>query len=73
MFEEAGVGAIPVVDIRSTLWATPVVNLSGSVIALATGNQSSVSRTDPELRQVYLRAITAAVPLPRGIFIRWVA
>jgi 2-dehydropantoate 2-reductase len=58
-----GITAMPVEDIRATLWAKLAVNLTGSLIALATENPSSVSRTDPELGQVYLRAVDEAMAI----------
>jgi 2-dehydropantoate 2-reductase len=63
MFAEAGIAAMPVADIRATLWGKLVVNLTGSVIALATENPSSVSRTDPDLGRVYLRAVGEAMAI----------
>lgn len=63
VFAEAGITAMPVADIRATLWGKLVVNLTGSVIALATENQSAISRTDPELGRVYLRAVAEAMAI----------
>jgi 2-dehydropantoate 2-reductase len=66
IFDEAGITALPVNDIRATLWAKLVVNVTGSVIALATENQSSISRTDPELGRVYLRAVGEAMAIAKA-------
>jgi 2-dehydropantoate 2-reductase len=63
IFTQAGITALPVADIRATLWGKLVVNLSGSVIALATGNQSAISRTDPDLARVHLRAVAEAMAI----------
>lgn len=44
-------------DIRAEIWAKLLANMSGSLIALATENMSSISRRDPALRAVYLRLV----------------
>jgi 2-dehydropantoate 2-reductase len=56
-FEAAGIVSPLVADIRTTLWTKLLVNMSGSSIALATGNQSSISRIDPDLGEIYLRVV----------------
>lgn len=63
MFDLAGIAAHPPADIRAVLWSKLVVNLSGSLIALATESQSAVSRTDPALGRVYLRAVREAMAI----------
>jgi len=68
---EAGIASPdPQGDIRGLIWSKLLLNMSGSTIALATGNKSSISREDPELREIYLRlmreglAIAAAHGFP---------
>jgi 2-dehydropantoate 2-reductase len=56
-FEEAGIACEAVGDIREAVWLKLLANMSGSAIALATGNESSVSRKDPALGEVYLRVL----------------
>jgi 2-dehydropantoate 2-reductase len=63
MFTQAGIAALPVADIRASLWGKLVVNLSGSVIALATGHPSAISRTDGDLGRVYRRAAAEAMAI----------
>lgn len=54
---EAGIGSQPVADIREAVWKKLLFNMSGSVIALATGNISSIARRDEALGAVYLRIV----------------
>lgn len=54
---EAGIASQPVADIRDAVWRKLLVNMSGSTIALATGNKSSVSRADDMLGETYLRIV----------------
>jgi 2-dehydropantoate 2-reductase len=63
VFAEAGIAAMPVADMRAAMWGKLVVNLTGSVIALASENPSSISRTDPDLGRVYLRAVGEAMAI----------
>jgi 2-dehydropantoate 2-reductase len=63
VFDRAGITAMAVEDIRATLWAKLTVNLTGSLIALATENPSSISRTDPEVGRIYLRAVDEAMAI----------
>jgi len=55
MLEMAGIASPPVPDIRQTIWVKLLVNLSGSTIALATENRSSICRADAALAEIYLR------------------
>jgi 2-dehydropantoate 2-reductase len=57
-FAEAGIAAPEVEDIRRVVWSKLLMNMSGSVIALAAGTVSSICRTDPALGAVY-RAVLA--------------
>lgn len=69
--EAAGL-ASPAGDIRTAMWRKLLVNMSGSTIALATGNMASAARRDPRLSETFLRIMaeglaTAAAhgfPLP---------
>ena len=55
--EEAGILSEPPRDIRESMWQKLLMNMSGSVIAVATGNRSSISRNDPALGEVYVRVV----------------
>ncbi|AXV17887.1 2-dehydropantoate 2-reductase (plasmid) [Neorhizobium sp. SOG26] len=57
VFRRAGIASLPVADIREAIWKKLLFNMSGSVIALATGNQSSIARKDPGLAEVYVRIV----------------
>jgi 2-dehydropantoate 2-reductase len=54
---EAHIGSPGVPDMRRAIWKKLLYNLSGSVIALATGNKSSVSREDEALGAIYRRVV----------------
>lgn len=43
--------------VRSSMWRKLLQNMSGSAIALATRNRSSISREDPRLGEIYSRII----------------
>ncbi|QKV20182.1 ketopantoate reductase family protein [Oricola thermophila] len=62
--EEAGI-ASPALDgdIRETVWMKLLLNMSGSTIALATSNKSSISRTDPELETIYRRIVAEGLQI----------
>jgi 2-dehydropantoate 2-reductase len=53
----AGIASPQVADIRRTIWSKLLVNMSGSTIALATENMSSICRTDPALAEIYRRVV----------------
>ncbi len=55
--EAAGITSPPVPDIRRTIWSKLLVNMSGSTIAVATENMSSICRTDPVLGEIYRRVV----------------
>ena len=62
--EEAGIAApAPTGDIRELIWFKLLVNMSGSAIALATGNKSSISRQDPELETIYRRIMAEGLQI----------
>src|SRR5690606_20619573 len=44
--EASGIGATTPDDLRTAMWTKLVQNMSGSVIALATRNQTAISRHD---------------------------
>jgi 2-dehydropantoate 2-reductase len=52
---EAGIESPVVDDIREAIWTKLLANMSASTIALVTRNQSSISRKDPALREVFIR------------------
>jgi 2-dehydropantoate 2-reductase len=52
-----GVTATTPDDLRTTMWTKLVQNMSGSTIALATGNRTSMSRQDPRLGALYARIV----------------
>ncbi len=54
---ESGIAAPPVDDIRRVIWSKLLVNMSGSTIALATENRSSICRTDTALAEIYRRLV----------------
>jgi 2-dehydropantoate 2-reductase len=56
-FAECGIASPRVDDIRRTIWSKLLVNMSGSTIALATENMSSICRTDPALGEIYRRVL----------------
>ena len=55
VLNEAGIESPVVDDIRKAIWTKLLANMSASTIALVTRNQSSVSRKDPALREVFVR------------------
>lgn len=58
VLEDCGIASPPPKgDIREIIWLKLLFNMSGSAIALATGNRSSISRKDPELGEIYRRII----------------
>jgi 2-dehydropantoate 2-reductase len=57
MFDQAGIGATWAADIRAATWKKLLANMSGSVLALATGNKSSISRKDEGLGRIYRRLV----------------
>ena len=59
----SGLQSLPVPDIREAVWRKLLINMTGSTIALATGNRSSISRTDPALGEVYRRAVAEALAI----------
>ncbi|RKE69651.1 ketopantoate reductase family protein [Pseudorhodoplanes sinuspersici] len=44
-------------DIRAAVWAKLLTNMSGSTLALATGNRSDGTRDDAALREIYMRIV----------------
>ena len=42
---------------RKAIWTKLLANMSASTIALVTRNQSSISRKDPALREVFVRLV----------------
>lgn len=57
-FTASGIEAHPCHDIRSVIWRKLLANMSGSVIALITGNRSSIVRRDPDLQTAYRRVVS---------------
>jgi 2-dehydropantoate 2-reductase len=55
--DASGVGATTPDDLRTTMWTKLVQNMSGSAIALATRNRTSISRQDPRLGALYVRIV----------------
>ena len=56
-FAGTGVEATRPPDLRASMWRKLLQNMSGSAIALATRNRSSISREDARLGAVYTRII----------------
>ena len=54
-FEAAGIGVPGAPDIRLAMWRKLLMNMSGSTLALVTGNRSSIAREDPRLAELYAR------------------
>lgn len=57
VIDASGVKATKPADLRTTMWTKLVQNMSGSAIALATGNRTSISRQDPRLGALYTRIV----------------
>lgn len=62
-FRETGIEAPEVPDIREIIWRKLFANMSGSIIALITGNRTSVNRTDPALGAIYRRSVAEGVQI----------
>jgi len=56
-FSGTGVVATRPPNLRASMWRKLLQNMSGSAIALATRNRSSISREDPRLGEIYARII----------------
>lgn len=56
--DASGLGASTPDNLRTAMWAKLVQNMSGSVIALATRNQTAICREDPRLGELYIRIMT---------------
>jgi 2-dehydropantoate 2-reductase len=57
ILNDAGIESAVVDDIRKTIWTKLLANMSASTIALVTRNQSSISRNDPGLREIFIRLV----------------
>jgi len=62
-FRDAGIASPEVTDIRAAIWKKLLFNMSGSVIALATGNKSSISKHDAALGVIYQRIVTEGLEI----------
>jgi len=56
-FSDTGVIASRPAGLRTSMWRKLLQNMSGSAIALATRNRSSISREDPRLGEIYARIV----------------
>jgi 2-dehydropantoate 2-reductase len=54
---DAGIVSPDPGDIRAAVWAKLLTNMSGSALALATGNRSDATRDDAALREIYMRIV----------------
>ncbi len=63
---EAGIASPDVPDIRAIIWSKLLVNMTGSALALATENQSSISRKDLALGAIYLRAVHEGLAIAKA-------
>ena len=54
---DAGIVSPDPGDIRAAVWAKLLTNMSGSALALATGNRSDGTRDDAALREIYMRIV----------------
>jgi 2-dehydropantoate 2-reductase len=54
---DVGIESPVVSDIRKAIWTKLLANMSASTIALVTRNQSSISRKDPALREIFIRLV----------------
>jgi 2-dehydropantoate 2-reductase len=61
---EAGLASQDVSDCRTAMWEKLVTNISGSVLGLVTQSSSSVWRSDPGLKEIFLRAAREAASIP---------
>jgi 2-dehydropantoate 2-reductase len=57
VLSDAGIESPVVPDIRKAVWMKLLANMSASTIALVTRNQSSISRKDPGLREIFIRLV----------------
>ena len=64
--EAAEIQSPVVADLRQTVVSKLLVNMSGSTIALATENRSSVCRTDPALAEINRRAVREGLEIARA-------
>ncbi len=64
--EAAGINSPAVADIRRIIWSKLLVNMSGSTIAVATENRSSICRTDPALAEIYRRVVQEGLSIARA-------
>ncbi|MFV0244357.1 MAG: ketopantoate reductase family protein [Qingshengfaniella sp.] len=62
-FEDGGIAAPPVADIRRVVWSKLMYNMGGSIIALISRNKSSIVRHDPALATVYRRIVAEGVAI----------
>ena len=62
-FEKAGIASPAVADIRSAVWTKLVTNMSGSTIALVSRSQSSISRRDPALREIFFKLVAEGMTI----------
>jgi len=65
-FEAVAIGSPPVADIRRIVWSKLLVNMSGSTVAVATENMSSICRTDPALAEIYKRVVREGLNIARA-------
>lgn len=65
-FSDTGVIASRPAGLRSSMWRKLLQNMSGSAIALATRNRSSISREDPRLGEIYARVIMEGNAIARA-------
>jgi len=57
VLSDAGIESPVIHDIRKAVWMKLLANMSASTIALVTRNQSSISRKDPALREIFIRLV----------------
>jgi 2-dehydropantoate 2-reductase len=57
VLSDAGIESPVVPDLRKAVWMKLLANMSASTIALVTRNQSSISRKDPGLREIFIRLV----------------
>lgn len=55
--DQAGILSPDPGDIRAAVWAKLLTNMSGSALALATGNRSNSVRSDEGLKEIYRRIV----------------
>jgi 2-dehydropantoate 2-reductase len=63
---ESDISAVAADDIRQVIWSKLLMNMSGSAIALATENITSICRSDPGLAEIYRRVVAEGLAIAKA-------